>query len=43
MVLPLETSGGSQRMLRITKTHEGTVEEEFEQFKFVPMLKGKHN
>lgn len=43
MVLPLETSGGSQRMLRITKTHEGTVEEEFEQFKFVPMLKGKNN
>ena len=43
IVLPLETSGGSQRMLRITKTHEGTVEEEFEQFKFVPMLKGKHN
>lgn len=43
MVLPLETSGGSQRMLRITKTHEGTVEEEFEQFKFVPMLKGKYN
>ena len=43
IVLPLETSGGSQRMLRITKTHEGTVEEEFEQFKFVPMLKGKNN
>ena len=44
MVLPLETEAGSQRMLRLTKTAEGKfTEEEFEQFKFVPMLKGKKN
>jgi len=44
MVLPLETEPGSQRMLRLTKTAEGKfAEEEFEQFKFVPMLKGKKN
>lgn len=42
MVLPLETEAGSQRMLRLTKTADGKfAEEEFEQFKFVPMLKGK--
>ncbi len=44
MVLPLETEPGSQRMLRLTKTADGKfAEEEFEQFKFVPMLKGKKN
>lgn len=44
MVLPLETEAGSQRMLRLTKTADGKfAEEEFEQFKFVPMLKGKKN
>lgn len=43
MVLPLETKEGNQRMLRLTKTAEGKFEEEeFDQFKFVPMLKGKN-
>jgi len=41
MVLPLE-SGGYQIMMRITKKPDGTFEEElFENFSFVPMLKGK--
>ena len=41
MVLPLE-SGGFQRMMRITKNADGSLEEEsFENFSFVPMLKGK--
>jgi protein-L-isoaspartate(D-aspartate) O-methyltransferase len=41
MVLPLE-SGGFQRMMRITKKANGSLEEEsFENFSFVPMLKGK--
>jgi protein-L-isoaspartate(D-aspartate) O-methyltransferase len=40
MVLPLD-EGKYQRMLRITKTEEGYEEEAFENFSFVPMLKGK--
>jgi protein-L-isoaspartate(D-aspartate) O-methyltransferase len=41
MVLPLE-SGGYQTMMRITKKQDGSLEEEsFENFSFVPMLKGK--
>ena len=40
MVLPLD-EGKYQRMLRITKTDEGYEEEAFENFSFVPMLKGK--
>lgn len=40
MVLPL-TEGMYQRMLRITKTPDGYEEESFENFSFVPMLKGK--
>ena len=41
MVLPLD-EGKYQRMLRITKTEEGYEEEAFENFSFVPMLKGKN-
>lgn len=41
MVIPLG-EGGVQKMLRITKTHSDKYEvEEFQDFKFVPMLKGK--
>ena len=41
MVLPLD-EGKYQRMLRITKNEDGSYEEEaFENFSFVPMLKGK--
>lgn len=41
MVLPLE-SGGFQTMMRITKEKDGSVREEtFENFSFVPMLKGR--
>lgn len=41
MVLPLE-SGGYQTMMKITKKPDGSLEEEsFENFSFVPMLKGK--
>lgn len=42
MVLPLD-AGGAQRMLRLTKTAEGSfTEEQFDNFSFVPMLKGKN-
>ena len=41
MVLPVD-EGECQRMLRITKTVEGYEEESFENFSFVPMLKGKN-
>ena len=41
MVLPVD-EGECQRMLRITKTEEGYEEESFENFSFVPMLKGKN-
>lgn len=42
MVIPVD-EGDAQRMLRLTKQQDGTiVEEAFEQFSFVPMLKGKN-
>jgi protein-L-isoaspartate(D-aspartate) O-methyltransferase len=42
MVLPLDKNN-SQRMIRIIKNETGTFEEEsFENFSFVPMLKGKN-
>lgn len=41
MVIPMNnTSGDGQVMLRITKTDDGLVREEFGDFKFVPMLSG---
>ncbi len=40
MVIPVD-EGKHQRMLRITKTEGGYEEEAFENFSFVPMLKGK--
>ncbi len=43
MVLPLDDESGNQRMLRITKRADGGYDEEaFEQFSFVPMLRGKN-
>lgn len=43
MVLPVDDESGNQRMLRLTKKEDGSIEEEaFEQFSFVPMLKGKN-
>jgi len=42
MVIPLD-EGQFQRMLRITKNADGTVEEEaFHNFSFVPMLSGRN-
>lgn len=42
MVIPVD-EGDAQRMLRLTKQADGTMlEESFEQFSFVPMLKGKN-
>ena len=41
MVIPVD-EGKYQRMLRITKTDDGYEEESFENFSFVPMLKGKN-
>ena len=41
MVIPVD-EGKYQRMLRITKTEDGYEEESFENFSFVPMLKGKN-
>jgi len=41
MVIPVD-EGKFQRMLRITKTEEDFEEEAFENFSFVPMLKGKN-
>ncbi|MBK7696876.1 MAG: protein-L-isoaspartate(D-aspartate) O-methyltransferase [Saprospiraceae bacterium] len=41
MVLPLESGGGVQTMVRIIKDlHENFTKEDFGHFKFVPMLKG---
>ena len=41
MVIPLNT-GELQRMIRITKKEDGSLEEEaFQNFSFVPMLKGR--
>lgn len=43
MVLPVDAESGGQRMLRITKNSDGSFDEEyFEDFSFVPMLKGKN-
>ena len=43
MVIPLN-EGEHQRMLRLTKNADGSVNEEaFENFSFVPMLSGKQN
>ncbi|KAA9038650.1 protein-L-isoaspartate(D-aspartate) O-methyltransferase [Ginsengibacter hankyongi] len=42
MVLPLDNEG-VQKMMRITKNHDGSYEEEtFSNFSFVPMLKGRN-
>jgi protein-L-isoaspartate(D-aspartate) O-methyltransferase len=41
MVIPVD-EGKYQRMLRITKTEDSFEEEAFENFSFVPMLKGKN-
>ncbi|MEO9050290.1 MAG: protein-L-isoaspartate(D-aspartate) O-methyltransferase [Ginsengibacter sp.] len=41
MVIPLEDNG-KQKMLRLTKNEDGSLEEEaFSDFSFVPMLKGR--
>lgn len=43
MVLPVDAETGVQKMLRITKNADGNLlEETFEDFSFVPMLKGKN-
>ena len=43
MVIPV-TSGDGERMTRITKSGDGTyTTEEFDLFRFVPMLKGTNN
>ena len=42
MVIPVDDDGNNQRMLRITKHHDGLKTETFDQFSFVPMLKGKN-
>ncbi len=42
MVIPVD-EGDAQRMLRLTKQADGSIEEEsFDLFSFVPMLKGKN-
>lgn len=42
MVIPVD-EGEAQRMLRLTKQSDGSMQEEsFEQFSFVPMLTGKN-
>lgn len=43
MVIPTD-EGDAQRMKRLTKQADGSlIEENFEQFSFVPMLEGKNN
>lgn len=43
MVIPVD-EGDNQRMMRITKLSDGSLQEElFEEFSFVPMLTGKNN
>ena len=43
MVIPIG-EGNVQRMVRITKTESGIINEEtFDSFSFVPMLEGKNN
>ena len=42
MVIPVNESSESQRMMRLTKRQDGGVDEErFESFSFVPMLEGR--
>lgn len=42
MVIPLDDESGVQKMLRLTKTGDREFEQEtYEDFRFVPMLKGK--
>lgn len=42
MIIPLDESASAQRMLRLTKKKDGKVKQEsFDEFSFVPMLKGK--
>jgi len=42
MVIPLDESASTQRMLRLTKKRDGSVKKEaFDAFSFVPMLQGK--
>jgi len=42
MVIPVYESDGVQRMMRLTKKKEGAEKREsFDEFSFVPMLKGK--
>ena len=42
MIIPLDESDGSQRMLRLTKKKDGSIKQEkFDTFSFVPMLEGK--
>jgi protein-L-isoaspartate(D-aspartate) O-methyltransferase len=42
MVLPLSSGGDFQRMIRITKMDDGELmEESFDSFSFVPMLRGR--
>ena len=44
LVIPIDNIKGSQDMLRITKVSDGELEkEQFEQFEFVPMLKGQND
>jgi protein-L-isoaspartate(D-aspartate) O-methyltransferase len=41
MVIPVN-DGDAQRMMRITKRQDGSIDEErFDTFNFVPMLEGK--
>ncbi len=42
MVVPVDDGKNSQRMLRITKCSNGVDTESFDNFSFVPMLKGKN-
>lgn len=43
MVIPVDDSKDSQRMLRITKHADGVQTETFHNFSFVPMLTGKNH
>lgn len=44
MVIPLDAENGKQRMMRIIKQVDGCIiKEEFSEFEFVPMLKGKNS
>ena len=43
LVLPLGSTGSSQKMTRISKTATGEIHQEvFDKFRFVPMLTGTH-